>query len=40
MDSDEWELFGSWMVDHGLIDDTPDTGDVLSNDLLPEEVKK
>jgi putative hydroxymethylpyrimidine transport system substrate-binding protein len=42
LDSDQWELFASWMVDNELIDDAPDTGDVLSNSLLPaeEEEKK
>jgi putative hydroxymethylpyrimidine transport system substrate-binding protein len=39
-DPDEWDLFASWMVDNELIDDAPDTGDVLSNALLPAEKEK
>ncbi len=37
LDAAEWELFASWMVENGLIEDAPDTGDVLSNELLPAE---
>jgi len=40
MDSDEWELFASWMVDNDLIGDEPDIADVLDNDLLPAEEEK
>jgi putative hydroxymethylpyrimidine transport system substrate-binding protein len=35
MDSSEWELFASWMADHGLIDEVPDTDELLTNELLP-----
>jgi putative hydroxymethylpyrimidine transport system substrate-binding protein len=35
MDDSEWELFASWMADHGLIDEVPDTDEVLTNGLLP-----
>ena len=37
LDGDEWNLFASWMVDNDLIGDSPDTEDVLSNELLPTE---
>lgn len=35
MDSEEWELFASWMADNQLISEVPDAGDVLTNELLP-----
>ena len=35
LDSEEWALFASWMAENGLISEVPETGDVLSNDLLP-----
>jgi putative hydroxymethylpyrimidine transport system substrate-binding protein len=35
MDADKWALFASWMKEHGLISDLPDTGEVLTNELLP-----
>jgi putative hydroxymethylpyrimidine transport system substrate-binding protein len=42
MDSEEWKLFASWMAENGLIDEVPDTDEVLTNDLLPgvEETAK
>ena len=40
LDAEEWDLFASWMVDNDLIDDAPDTGEVLSNELLPAEEEK
>lgn len=40
LDSEEWDIFASWMVDNELIEDAPDTGEVLSNELLPAEEKK
>jgi putative hydroxymethylpyrimidine transport system substrate-binding protein len=33
--AEEWDLFASWMADHGLITDVPDAEEVLTNDLLP-----
>ena len=35
LDSEEWALFASWMAENGLISEVPETGDLLSNDLLP-----
>jgi putative hydroxymethylpyrimidine transport system substrate-binding protein len=40
MDGDEWNLFASWMVDNDLLGDSPETGEVLSNELLPAEEGK
>ncbi len=42
MDGEEWKLFASWMAENGLIDEVPDTDEVLTNDLLPgvEETAK
>ncbi len=36
MDADEWERFGGWMADRGLIDGVPPMDEVLTNDLLPQ----
>ena len=35
MDGAKWELFASWMADHGLISDVPEATEVLTNELLP-----
>jgi putative hydroxymethylpyrimidine transport system substrate-binding protein len=35
MNAEEWKLFASWMADHGLISEVPDSEEVLSNELLP-----
>jgi putative hydroxymethylpyrimidine transport system substrate-binding protein len=35
MDAGKWELFASWMADHGLISEVPEADEVLTNDLLP-----
>ena len=35
MDGEEWSLFASWMAENGLIGEVPESGDVLSNELLP-----
>ena len=35
MSSDEWDLFASWMAENGLISQAPESGDVVTNDLLP-----
>lgn len=35
LDADEWDLFASWMAENGLISQAPETGDVVTNDLLP-----
>jgi putative hydroxymethylpyrimidine transport system substrate-binding protein len=35
MDAEKWELFASWMADHGLISDVPEADEVLTNELLP-----
>jgi putative hydroxymethylpyrimidine transport system substrate-binding protein len=35
MDGEKWELFASWMADHGLISEVPDADEVLTNELLP-----
>jgi putative hydroxymethylpyrimidine transport system substrate-binding protein len=35
MDPEKWELFASWMVDNDLISEVPDSGEVLTNELLP-----
>jgi putative hydroxymethylpyrimidine transport system substrate-binding protein len=35
LDSEEWALFASWMAGEGLISGVPDTGEMLTNDLLP-----
>ena len=35
MDGAKWELFASWMADHGLISDVPEVDEVLTNELLP-----
>jgi putative hydroxymethylpyrimidine transport system substrate-binding protein len=35
MDGEKWDLFGSWMADHGLISEVPEADEVLSNELLP-----
>jgi putative hydroxymethylpyrimidine transport system substrate-binding protein len=35
MDGAKWELFASWMADHGLISEVPESDEVLTNELLP-----
>ncbi len=35
LDADEWDLFASWMAENGLISQAPESGDVVTNDLLP-----
>lgn len=35
MDAEQWDLFASWMADHGLISEVPDADEVLTNELLP-----
>jgi putative hydroxymethylpyrimidine transport system substrate-binding protein len=35
MDAAKWELFASWMADHGLISEVPESDEVLTNELLP-----
>jgi putative hydroxymethylpyrimidine transport system substrate-binding protein len=35
--AEEWDLFASWMADNGLISEVPDSGDVLTNELLPPD---
>jgi putative hydroxymethylpyrimidine transport system substrate-binding protein len=35
MDPAKWAAFAGWMADHGLIKSVPETGEVLSNELLP-----
>jgi putative hydroxymethylpyrimidine transport system substrate-binding protein len=36
MNAEEWELFASWMADNQLISDVPDSGEMLTNELLPD----
>ena len=38
MDPKQWEAFAHFFADHGLIGALPDTGDVLTNELLPSNV--
>jgi putative hydroxymethylpyrimidine transport system substrate-binding protein len=38
MDPREWQRFAQFFADHGLIEALPETGDVLTNDLLPGKV--
>jgi putative hydroxymethylpyrimidine transport system substrate-binding protein len=35
MDEERWALFASWMAENGLIGEVPESGEVLSNELLP-----
>jgi putative hydroxymethylpyrimidine transport system substrate-binding protein len=35
MNPEKWELFASWMADHDLISEVPDSDEVLTNELLP-----
>jgi putative hydroxymethylpyrimidine transport system substrate-binding protein len=35
MDGAKWELFASWMADHGLISEVPESDEMLTNELLP-----
>jgi len=35
MDAEKWDLFASWMADHGLISEVPEADEVLTNELLP-----
>jgi putative hydroxymethylpyrimidine transport system substrate-binding protein len=35
MDAEKWELFASWMADNDLISEVPDSGEVLTDELLP-----
>lgn len=35
MNPARWEAFAGWMANHGLIKSVPETGEVLSNELLP-----
>jgi putative hydroxymethylpyrimidine transport system substrate-binding protein len=35
MDGAKWELFASWMANHGLISEVPESDEVLTNELLP-----
>jgi putative hydroxymethylpyrimidine transport system substrate-binding protein len=35
MDGEKWDLFASWMADHGLISEVPEADEVLTNELLP-----
>ena len=37
MDAAEWELFGSWMAENGLISEVPSMDELLTNELLPPE---
>jgi putative hydroxymethylpyrimidine transport system substrate-binding protein len=34
----EWQRFAQFFADHGLIEAMPETGDVLTNDLLPGNI--
>jgi putative hydroxymethylpyrimidine transport system substrate-binding protein len=38
MDPGQWQRFAQFFADHGLIEALPETGDVLTNDLLPGNV--
>ena len=38
LDPKQWTRFAHFMADHGLIKVLPSTGDVLTNDLLPNQV--
>ena len=40
LDAEEWALFASWMAENGLISEVPETGDALSNELLPAAPEK
>ncbi|MGH2924213.1 MAG: ABC transporter substrate-binding protein, partial [Solirubrobacterales bacterium] len=33
----EWDVFAAWMADHGLISETPEPAEVLTNELLPPD---
>jgi putative hydroxymethylpyrimidine transport system substrate-binding protein len=35
LDPAQWEAYGSWMAEHGLISEPPQISDVLTNELLP-----
>lgn len=35
MDPVKWRNYAGWMVDNGLLEETPDVNDALTNDLLP-----
>jgi putative hydroxymethylpyrimidine transport system substrate-binding protein len=35
MNTEKWDLFASWMADHGLISEVPEADEVLTNELLP-----
>jgi putative hydroxymethylpyrimidine transport system substrate-binding protein len=35
LDPEQWEAYGSWMQQHGLISSAPPTDQVLTNELLP-----
>jgi putative hydroxymethylpyrimidine transport system substrate-binding protein len=39
MDAEKWDLFASWMADHGLISEVPEADEVLTNELLPPPPK-
>ena len=38
MNEREWEEFAGFLADEGVIGALPETGDVLTNDLLPGEI--
>jgi putative hydroxymethylpyrimidine transport system substrate-binding protein len=35
LDPAQWQAYGSWMAEHDLISEAPETSEVLTNDLLP-----
>jgi putative hydroxymethylpyrimidine transport system substrate-binding protein len=37
LDPVAWRNYAGWMVDNGLLDETPDVNEALTNDLLPGE---
>jgi putative hydroxymethylpyrimidine transport system substrate-binding protein len=37
MDPVAWRNYGGWMVDNGLLEETPDVNEALTNELLPGE---
>jgi putative hydroxymethylpyrimidine transport system substrate-binding protein len=40
MDPGQWAAFTRWMRDNGLIEASPETSEVLSNDYLPGEIPR
>jgi putative hydroxymethylpyrimidine transport system substrate-binding protein len=35
LDPEAWRIYAAWMAQHDLIDEAPDPGELLTNDLLP-----